>query len=560
SQLIPQWFSDVRLEGKTAIVTGANVGIGKETAKDLAGRGKELISAGARVILACRDMARGEQAARDIMRELKGAKVVARHLDLADTKSICLFAENIYNNEKTLHFLINNAGVAMCPYATTVDGYEMQFGVNHLGHFFLTFLLLDLLKHSAPSRVINLSSLAHNMGKIQFDDLSGDRAYHPVRAYAQSKLANVLFTSELAKRTEGVMAYSVDPGMVNTEITRHLGRPLVAITKTIGFLLKTPAEGAYTSIYCTVTPESQLLTGGYYKSFVTFGPCFLGARIVMACRDLERAEEARTDIMEDTGNENVVIRKLDLSDTKSIRAFAEIINKEEKQVNILINNAGVMMCPYSKTTDGFEMQLGVNHLGNKTKCTGSERFIVIVKSITDNSLKASVSWLYPGHFLLTYLLLDLIKRSAPARIVVVASVAHTWTGLRLDDINSERSYDTMKAYGQSKLANVMFARSLAKQYRVSVFSLHPGVVQSDLWRHQHQCIQVAVKIFRIFTKTTLEGAQTTIYCAVESGLESQSGGYFSDCAPARCSRAASDDETAQKLWEISCNLLGITWQ
>uniref|UniRef100_A0A8C6SS72 Zgc:112332 n=1 Tax=Neogobius melanostomus TaxID=47308 RepID=A0A8C6SS72_9GOBI len=155
-----------------------------------------------------------------------------------------------------------------------------------------------------------------------------------------------------------------------------------------------------------------------------------GARIVMACRDLERAEEAKQDIFEDTGNENLVIRKLDLSDTKSIRAFAELINKEEKQVNILINNAGIMMCPYSKTADGFEMQLGVNHL---------------------------------GHFLLTYLLLDLIKRSAPSRIVVVASVAHTWTGLRLDDINSERSYDTMKAYGQSKLANVVFARSLAKR-------------------------------------------------------------------------------------------------
>ncbi|XP_035765279.1 retinol dehydrogenase 11 [Neolamprologus brichardi] len=88
-----------------------------------------------------------------------------------------------------------------------------------------------------------------------------------------------------------------------------------------------------------------------------------GARIIMACRDLERAEEARTDILEDTGNENVVIRKLDLSDTKSIRAFAEVVNKEEKQVNILINNAGIMMCPYSKTVDGYEMQLGVNHLG-----------------------------------------------------------------------------------------------------------------------------------------------------------------------------------------------------
>uniref|UniRef100_A0A3P8VE21 Zgc:112332 n=1 Tax=Cynoglossus semilaevis TaxID=244447 RepID=A0A3P8VE21_CYNSE len=255
-----------------------------------------------------------------------------------------------------------------------------------------------------------------------------------------------------------------------------------------------------------------------------------GARIIMACRDLERATEAREDILEDTGNENIVIRKLDLSDTKSIRAFAEVIIKEEKQVNVLINNAGIMMCPYSKTADGFELQLGVNHL---------------------------------GHFLLTHLLLDLMKRSAPSRIVVVASVAHTWTGLRLDDINSERSYDTMKAYGQSKLANVMFARSLAKRLKgtgVSVFSLHPGVVQSDLWRHQNQCIQVAVKIFRIFTKTTVEGAQTSIYCAVEPGLENQSGGYFSDCAPAGCSRTASDENLAQKLWEISCNLLGVTWQ
>ncbi|XP_015245194.1 PREDICTED: retinol dehydrogenase 12-like [Cyprinodon variegatus] len=239
-----------------------------------------------------------------------------------------------------------------------------------------------------------------------------------------------------------------------------------------------------------------------------------GARIIMACRDVERAEDARTDILEETGNENIIIRKLDLSDKKSIRAFAQLINKEEQQVNILINNAGIMMCPYSKTVDGFEMQLGVNHL-------------------------------------------------APARIVIVASVAHTWTGLRLDDINSERSYDAMKAYGQSKLANVLFARSLAKRLQgtgVSVFSLHPGVVQSDLWRHQHQCIQIAVKIFRIFTKTTVEGAQTTIFCAVEPGLESLSGTYFSDCAPARCSRAAADDDLAQRLWEMSCNMLDITWE
>ncbi|XP_038549626.1 retinol dehydrogenase 12 [Micropterus salmoides] len=267
SLFIPKWSSDVRLEGKTAIVTGANVGIGKETAKDLASRG-------ARVILACRDMAKGEQAACDIMREVKGAKVVARQLDLADTKSICQFAENIYNTEKALHCLINNAGVAMCAYSVTADGFEMQFGVNHLGHFFLTFLLLDLLKHSAPSRVINLSSVSHTMGKIQFDDLGG-KDYHPVRAYTQSKLANVLFTRELARRTEalGVMAYSVDPGLVRTEITRHLGRPLVDIIKIFDFLIKTPAEGANTTIYCAVTPENQLLTGGYYKDCAIAESC-----------------------------------------------------------------------------------------------------------------------------------------------------------------------------------------------------------------------------------------------------------------------------------------------
>ncbi|XP_022049385.2 retinol dehydrogenase 11 [Acanthochromis polyacanthus] len=271
SFFITQWSSDVRLDGKTAIVTGGNTGIGKETAKDLAGRG-------ARVILACRDMAKGEQAVCEITGEVAGARVVARQLDLADTTSICHFAENVYNTEKTLHYLINNAGVAMCPYAKTADGFEMQFGVNHLGHFFLTFLLLDLLKHSAPSRVINLSSAAHAMGKIQFDDLAGEKNYHPVRAYAQSKLANVLFTRELAKRTEvlGVMAYSVDPGIVNTEITRHVRRPLGDIIKTFGSLIKSPAEGAYTTLYCTVTPENQLHTGGFYRDCALAESCRAG--------------------------------------------------------------------------------------------------------------------------------------------------------------------------------------------------------------------------------------------------------------------------------------------
>ncbi|KAM4606745.1 retinol dehydrogenase 11 [Polymixia lowei] len=260
SLIFSKWSSDVRLDGRTAIVTGANTGIGKETAKDLARRG-------VRVVLACRDMGRGQQAAHDIMQEVGGAKVVAMQLDLADTKSICQFAEDIYNNEKAVHYLINNAGVAICPYSTTADGYEMQFGVNHLGHFFLTFLLLDLLKHSSPSRIINLSSATHAMGKIQFDDLNSEKDYHPIRAYVQSKLANVLFTRELAKRTEalGVTAYAVDPGKVNTDMMRHMIRPVREVVKRFSFLIKSPEEGAYTTLYCVVTPEDQLVTGGYYR-------------------------------------------------------------------------------------------------------------------------------------------------------------------------------------------------------------------------------------------------------------------------------------------------------
>ncbi|XP_072513588.1 retinol dehydrogenase 12 [Salminus brasiliensis] len=253
------WSSDARLDGKTAIVTGANSGIGKETAKDLAKRG-------ARVILACRDMVKAEQAASEIIREVGVSSVVPRKLDLADTKSICEFAELIYNTEKSLNFLINNAGVAICPYTTTEDGFELQFGVNHLGHFFLTFLLMDLLKHSAPSRVINVSSLAHFMGKINFEDINSEKNYHPVKAYVQSKLANVLFSRELAKRVEdlGVTVCAIDPGLVNTALIRHMKKSFQFFIKTFGFLIRTPAEGAYTSLYCALTPD--LSSGGYYSN------------------------------------------------------------------------------------------------------------------------------------------------------------------------------------------------------------------------------------------------------------------------------------------------------
>ncbi|KAM6970891.1 retinol dehydrogenase 12, like [Tautogolabrus adspersus] len=250
----------------------------------------------------------------------------------------------------------------------------------------------------------------------------------------------------------------------------------------------------------------------------------------MACRDAERGQAAVKEVVEGSGSQDIVFMKLDLADSKSIREFAEAINKDEPKLNILINNAGVMVCPYGKTADGFETQIGVNHL---------------------------------GHFLLTYLLLDLIKKSAPARIITVSSMAHTWGSIKLDDLNSEKSYDKKAAYSQSKLANILFSHSLAKRLEgtgVTTYSLHPGVVKTDLWRHLNGPQQVFMKMASPFTKNSSQGAQTSIFCAVEPSLEKESGGYYSDCAPAKCSSAGKDDVVAQKLWELSCQLLSVTWE
>ncbi|XP_022070631.2 retinol dehydrogenase 12-like [Acanthochromis polyacanthus] len=254
-----------------------------------------------------------------------------------------------------------------------------------------------------------------------------------------------------------------------------------------------------------------------------------GARVIIACRDMEKAQEAMKEVIETSGNDNVKCMKLDLSDTKSIREFAEAFNRDEPKLNILINNAGVMICPYGKTADGFETQIGVNHL---------------------------------GHFLLTHLLFDLIKRSAPARIVIVSSVAHVLGSINLEDLNSEKSYDKARAYSQSKLANVLFSRSLAKRLEgtgVTTYSLHPGAVKTDLQRHAKGGWSFLLSLSRPFFKNAVQGAQTSIYCAVEPSLENETGLYYSDCARTSCSSAGKDDDMAQKLWELSCRMLNITW-
>uniref|UniRef100_A0A4W6FEN9 Retinol dehydrogenase 12 n=1 Tax=Lates calcarifer TaxID=8187 RepID=A0A4W6FEN9_LATCA len=162
---------------------------------------------GAWVIMACRDVEKGEEAAASIRAEYPKAQVEVRELDLADTCSIRAFAQKFLREVNNLHILINNAGVMMCPYTKTTDGFEMHIGVNHLGHFLLTSLLIGLLKRSAPARIIVVSSLAHNFGWVRFHDLHSQGSYNSGLAYCQSKLANVLFARELARRLKGTQTH-----------------------------------------------------------------------------------------------------------------------------------------------------------------------------------------------------------------------------------------------------------------------------------------------------------------------------------------------------------------
>ncbi|XP_027023108.2 retinol dehydrogenase 14a [Tachysurus fulvidraco] len=245
---------------KTVIVTGANSGIGKATAA-------ELLRREARVIMACRSVERGDRAAQEI-RQLQPdtGQLLVRPLDLACMSSVRSFCLQINKEEPRLDVLINNAGVYQCPYSRTEDGFEMQFGVNHLGHFLLTHLLLDLLKRSAPSRVVVVSSKLYKRGEINFDDLNSEHSYDAAAAYARSKLANLLFTLELSRRLEdtGVTVNALTPGIVRTNLGRHVHVPLLAkplVSLASWALLRSPEEGAKTSVYLACSPDVEGVRG-----------------------------------------------------------------------------------------------------------------------------------------------------------------------------------------------------------------------------------------------------------------------------------------------------------
>jgi NAD(P)-dependent dehydrogenase (short-subunit alcohol dehydrogenase family) len=212
-----QFKKNTRIDGKIVVITGANSGIGKETAIDLAKRG-------GKIYIACRDLKRGEDALAEIKEKSGSKDVHFLQLDLASLDSVREFANNFRSLESKLDILINNAGIMACPRMKTKDGFELQLGTNHLGHFLLTNLLLDLIKEAAPSRIIVVSSILHRIGRIKKDDLNSEKSYFKWLVYGQSKLANILFTNELSRRLEGtkVTANSLHPGVINSELSKNL--------------------------------------------------------------------------------------------------------------------------------------------------------------------------------------------------------------------------------------------------------------------------------------------------------------------------------------------------
>lgn len=250
-------MSSTDLQGKTFVITGANTGIGKITARELARRG-------AHVILACRSADKTQPVIDEIVRETGNDKLEFVALDLADLASVRRCAEQLLARNIPIHGLINNAGLAGSR-GTTKDGFELTFGTNHLGHYLLTRMLLDRIKQSGPARIVNVASASHYQAKaINWEALrKKTKSRTGLPEYAVSKLSNVLFTKELARRLEGtnVTTYALHPGVVATDVWRRVPSPVRWVMKKF---MVTPEEGAQTSIRCATDPELANETGRYY--------------------------------------------------------------------------------------------------------------------------------------------------------------------------------------------------------------------------------------------------------------------------------------------------------
>lgn len=261
-----------------------------------------------------------------------------------------------------------------------------------------------------------------------------------------------------------------------------------------------------------------------------------GARVVLACRDLDKAEAAAAEIKRLSGNSQIVIAKLDLTSLTSVRRFCEYIKKSEKRVDVLINNAGVYYVPRSVTEDGHEMQFQANYL---------------------------------GHFLLTLLMLNkmLDDPTVVTRVINVSSVKHN-QAIDFDDLDGAMSYAKNKRYAQTKLAQILFTRHLARKFKaagdtkITVNCLHPGIVLTEIARDfpltSSRIVQILTwPLGKLLLKTPCEGSQTIVHCAVSDECSTITGRYFKDCKVAEPNAVGTDDQQAEQLWNVSLKLVGV---
>ncbi|XP_030754759.1 retinol dehydrogenase 14 [Sitophilus oryzae] len=253
-----------------------------------------------------------------------------------------------------------------------------------------------------------------------------------------------------------------------------------------------------------------------------------GARVIMACRNPDSGKAVRDEIVESTKNENVVVKKLDLSSQKSIRDFAQDILRTEQRLDVLLHNAGTAENKIVKTEDNLELTMATNHF---------------------------------GPFLLTHLLIDLLKRSAPSRIVIVASELYRLASVNLNNLNPSSSWFPPYLYYVSKYANIYFSNELARRLEgsgITTNCLHPGMIDSGIWRNVPVPLNWPMKlIIKLFFKTPVQGCQTSVYLACSEDLQNVTGKYFMDCKETTLSRAAMDMSKAKKLWELSEELVNL---
>lgn len=251
---------DNRMKGKVCLVTGANSGIGRATALGLAGLG-------ATVVILCRSARRGEKALRWIRDKSGNDNVHLLLADLSRRQDLFHAAEEFKKQYRRLDVLLNNAGVMTRRRRLTADGFELQFFVNHLAYFLLTGLLFELLESSGPARIVNVASTAHGRGNLDFDDLQMERDYDGWQQYGNTKLANIVFTYELARRLDGtgVTANCLHPGVIHTNLLNNYSKALSGLWHVLQWFFKKPEEGAETPVYLASSPEVENVSGKYFK-------------------------------------------------------------------------------------------------------------------------------------------------------------------------------------------------------------------------------------------------------------------------------------------------------